>query len=405
VLTSSCFDPASPRAGVPTLDDPGTDGFVAVSAGLEHTCALTADGAAWCWGSNEFGQLGVANDGTTCPREDRNIPCRTVPAAVQGGLRFAEIRAGGSHSCGLTDDLAIHCWGNNRLGALGNPSVVESSAPVALAFPGLFIDVSTGGSHTCAVRTDGQLFCWGSNEHGQLGVGTTGGGAAVPLSVFSSQRFASVAVGERRSCARNVDGMAYCWGFSLILQGSGATTGNRPQPFQISDSLIFHSLTVGGSSTCGISAASHAFCWELNAFGSMGDGTSTGGPLPRRVASSLSFVAISSGERQTCAISDGGAAYCWGANELGQLGVSPAEVEERCRNGDGLVPCSRVPLRASGWRVFSQLSAGLGNHACGLTLGGNIYCWGAGNMGQRGDGRTSRGEWSPVKTASPAADN
>jgi alpha-tubulin suppressor-like RCC1 family protein len=116
------------------------------------------------------------------------------------------------------------------------------------------------------------------------------------------------------------------------------------------------------------------------------------------VATTRGFVAISSGAAQSCGIADDGFAYCWGSDNLGQLGISPSFVDARC--GVALVPCSRVPKRVSGWRIFSQVSAGQGDHVCALSIGGNIYCWGAGSMGQRGDGRSTAGEWSPTKTRS-----
>jgi len=80
---------------------------------------------------------------------------------------------------------------------------------------------------------------------------------------------------------------------------------------------------------------------------------------------------------------------------LWQLGVSPA-VTSRC-GGAAFIACSRVPIRVSGWRLFSAITAGQGDHACALTLSGNIYCWGAGGLGQRGDGRSTN-EWSPART-------
>src|SRR5512132_4088985 len=115
---SACEQPFTSRSGGATLDDPIAADFVAVSAGREHTCALVADGTAYCWGSNEFGQLGVADDSTTCLRDSRPVACERVPVAVVGGLKFRKIRAGGSHTCGLTLDGSAYCWGDNLRGAL-----------------------------------------------------------------------------------------------------------------------------------------------------------------------------------------------------------------------------------------------------------------------------------------------
>jgi alpha-tubulin suppressor-like RCC1 family protein len=164
-------------------------------------------------------------------------------------------------------------------------------------------------------------------------------------------------------------------------------------------SPLFQSLAVGSSTTCGISLEGDAYCWEANVLGTIGDSTAAGSLAPRAVKGEARFVSISAGGSQTCGVADTGFGYCWGDDSFGQLGVSPVLVHSRC--GPQPVPCSTSPRRVTGWRVFSQITAGQGTHACGLTLKANIYCWGSGGLGQRGDGRSSFGEWSPVKTRSP----
>lgn len=394
---AGCAEVFVPRVGIPTLDDVGTGMFTAVSAGLEHTCALTSDGTAYCWGSNEFSQLGVASDTTRCFREDRPIPCSRRPAAVAGGLKFQKIRAGGAHSCGLTLDYHIYCWGDNRRGALGEPSVAQSFMPVPLANTSLFLDLAAGGSHSCGLRSDGVVLCWGTNDDGQLGSGSIGGSVAIPIQANTVQRFASVAAGQRRTCARTASGTTFCWGVTIALQGSNEVTRIQPVPQIVAQDTLFESVTVGTKTTCGVTTGNRAFCWESNSSGSLGDGSRSSSTSPRSVATNLAFVAISSGNAQTCAVADDGVAYCWGGDTVGQLGVSPSSLTSRCGSAPA-IPCSRVPVRVAGWAVFTQISAGQGDHVCGLTLSGNIYCWGAGGMGQRGDGLSTSAEWVPSKT-------
>jgi alpha-tubulin suppressor-like RCC1 family protein len=107
--------------------------FVAVSAGWWHTCALDADGAAWCWGSDQFGQLGIELDEPeSCPASES---CRTVPARVDGGRRFIAVGAGGAHSCALSADRSAYCWGDNSLGQLGDGGDQPARRPVRVAAP------------------------------------------------------------------------------------------------------------------------------------------------------------------------------------------------------------------------------------------------------------------------------
>ena len=92
------------------------------SAGSAHTCGLTTGGAAYCWGSNGYGQLGDGTSGN-----------RTSPVAVAGGLTFQALSAGQSHTCGLTAGGAAYCWGANSLGQLGDGTSSNRTSPVAVA--------------------------------------------------------------------------------------------------------------------------------------------------------------------------------------------------------------------------------------------------------------------------------
>ena len=394
----ACFPEATrPRSGVPTLDDPGAGPFVSVSSGREHACALTADGVAWCWGSNEFGQLGAVDSEETCVRGDRDIACRRLAVPVNTTLRFRKIAAGGVHTCGLALDDRVYCWGDNLRGALGDPTIRSATTPAPIATASLFLDVAAGAQHSCAVRLDGLAACWGFNDWGQVGLGSGTTSVGAPAAIGGSSRYAAITASGDRTCGLTLDGAAFCWGRSWV--GLGGTNGVRPQstPLRVQGTLVFRSLEAGASTTCGVTLDGDAYCWEANFHGTIGDGTVTPSQTPQRVAGGHAFVSVRSGTAQTCGIDDSGHAFCWGAGSRGELGTSPGLLDTRC--GESRVPCARVPVRVSGWRQFSAIATGQGNHSCALSFAGNVYCWGAGDMGQRGDGRASFAEWSPVKVA------
>jgi alpha-tubulin suppressor-like RCC1 family protein len=96
---------------------------VVLAAGGAHTCALTAGGDAWCWGSDSNGQLGRGSIGGSS----------STPAPVSGGLKFIALSAGGAHTCGVTLDGSIYCWGANASGQLGDGSTTDRGAPVRVA--------------------------------------------------------------------------------------------------------------------------------------------------------------------------------------------------------------------------------------------------------------------------------
>ena len=141
-----------------------TRSILSISAGGEHTCAVTANGAVQCWGLNSVGQLG--NDSTM----DSNVP---VPVTGLSSGAVA-VTAGESHTCALMQSGGIKCWGDNFNGELGIGSNVESHVPVDVPslLPG-FRSVSAGDGYTCAVTSQGALQCWGENFQGELGSGSS----------------------------------------------------------------------------------------------------------------------------------------------------------------------------------------------------------------------------------------
>ena len=151
-------------AGLSPAPITGGHSFVEISGGGGFFCALTGEGAAWCWGENTHGQLG---DGSTANR--------AAPTPVATSLRFAGIVTGVDFACGVTASGTAHCWGRNNVGQLGNASTTNSVSPVPVSGGRTFVTLSTSNlaASACGVTTSGEAWCWGANNVGQLGDGTT----------------------------------------------------------------------------------------------------------------------------------------------------------------------------------------------------------------------------------------
>ena len=131
--------------------------MAAITAGGYHSCALTTAGAVHCWGWNGSGQLG-----------DSSTTNRLTPVAVSGlGSGVAAIVAGGYHTCALTTAGVVRCWGYNSTGQLGDGSTANRPTPVAVSGLGSGVAAIAAGSHTCALTTAGAVRCWGRNIFGQ----------------------------------------------------------------------------------------------------------------------------------------------------------------------------------------------------------------------------------------------
>jgi alpha-tubulin suppressor-like RCC1 family protein len=370
--------------------------FVTVTAGADHACALTDRGDAYCWGSNEFGQLGNGLADSVL---------HAVPVRVSGGLTFTNVVAGLTHTCGIVRDGAAVCWGANDTAQLGDGTLKPSPTPVRVASDIRFQTIGPGGTHTCAVSVDGIGYCWGGNWHGQLGVGNRDGDPVAPLTrrvptpIQTDLRFRTAVAGGISSCGVALDGKAYCWGSPQEGRlGTGTADaankfGDKSVPTAVAGDVRFVSVARSAWHTCGLSSTNAVFCWGgAGIHGVLGSGiiAQTDSPVPNRVAADMEFSTVSSGLFHNCALTRDRVAYCWGENTDGEL-------------GDGTTHDAAAPQRVATSRRFVSLAVG-GNlivaksgdvttwgFTCGLTADdGTVLCWGDNRHGTLGNGSTTR---------------
>jgi alpha-tubulin suppressor-like RCC1 family protein len=401
VVLASCTETTSPPRRYATLDDEGSSDWQTVTVGADHSCAIKTNGNAYCWGSNRSGQLSVARLDTVCVPRDAPFRCSMTPQQVQPGAKFSSIIAGVRHTCALTTSREAYCWGANDQNQLGNFS---PGGPTLVKIPGSlpWAQVSAGATHSCAIRSDGALFCWGANDRGQLGTGGSAVGGQSIARVRMPGPVVAVSAGEERTCARTTSGAVYCWGAVWTSRENGLeVTRSQTTPELVPGSPAMVWLSVGSFTTCGSDASGFAYCWEANPRGEMGTGDVAGSTTPKRVATDIAFVQLSAGIVQSCGVADNGAGYCWGDDSFGQIGVSPSLLIERC--GGQQLPCSTKPVPVFGRQQFTEISTGFGSHTCGVTTRGNLYCWGLGVSGQRGDGTASLAVTIPILVREPTS--
>ncbi|MBC7897014.1 MAG: Ig-like domain-containing protein [Cytophagaceae bacterium] len=289
-----------------------------LAAGYEHTCARTASLLVFCWGSNRRGQLGT---GSTSLRA-------SVPNRVQhAGPALRAIAAGWYHTCGLST-AATYCWGENEFGQLGTNSRVDASQPVALAQGApAFVEVALGRNHTCARTTNGTAWCWGEPQVGNFGAGPGPGDALVPTQIQgNAPPFVQVASGQAHRCGRSTTGTAWCWGFNIVGQVGNGTTTNAPFPVQIPGGAPpYAQLTAGAAHTCALTSTGAAWCWGLGNSGQLGNNAASIQLSPVAVqAPGVAFVELAAGAFHTCGRTAAGAIWCWGQNDVGQVGSNNA---------------------------------------------------------------------------------
>ena len=362
---------------------------VALALGDKHSCALTAQGGLKCWGDNSSGQLG---DGTT---SSRRIPVD----AVAPSQNFVAITAGREHTCALTDIGGVRCWGRNSLGQLGNGM---SSGPQLCFDPGglgedyacsrTAVDVtglasgvrsiSAGADHTCAVLADDGVKCWGlamNRAVSELCTRFEYPCSTVPLNVGTfSEGVAKIEVGFSHTCILTTPGAVKCWGANSDGQLGDGTTTDIDTPVEVNgltDRVT--ALALGETHTCVLTVGGAVECWGGNAAGQVGTPLTECAPLPAcRIMAPVVVTGLSSGVlaitadvRHNCVLTENGGAKCWGESGFGVLGAGG---QEQCYGG----PCSSTPLDVTGLSSDAvQLAAGR-LHNCVIVDEGSAQCWG-----------------------------
>ena len=288
-------------------------GVVAIAAGDVHTCALSMLGSVRCWGSDQSGQLGDASS------SNKNTPV-SVTGLTSG---VVAISAGGEHTCALTNAGAVKCWGKNSSGQLGTNSTSYSYVPQLVWGMGTGIAaIAAGGSHTCALTVTGSMHCWGSNNYGQLGDGTLVQ-KLIPTPVAGMvSNTAFIAAGSNHTCAINDAGAVSCWGYNNYGQLGDATAVNKSVPTGVSGLVSgWAGIELGASHSCARSNTGAMHCWGYNTSGQLGNSSAANSSVPVAVTGLGSGVsAISAGGNNTCASLSLGSYQCWGVNSSGQLG-------------------------------------------------------------------------------------
>ena len=193
---------------------------VAISAGSEHTCAILDTGEISCWGYGSEGRLG---HGST---SSKNVPTETVSFSP---FKALAISAGYAHTCAIVEGGDVFCWGKNNYGQLGDGTTTNRNTPtITQTLPAAAVAISAGSDHTCAILDNGEVSCWGRNQNGQLGDGNEGidSTSPIPTDTLGTNREAiAISAGQDHTCVIRDLGDVYCWGISTSgILGNGDTS-------------------------------------------------------------------------------------------------------------------------------------------------------------------------------------
>jgi alpha-tubulin suppressor-like RCC1 family protein len=283
VLEETAPGTFAPLAGVTSFD-----------AGQLHTCAVAGtEGRVMCWGSDSDGQLGSDRAGGPDLSLQSYTPIAAKfdagdgnPPAALSGVR--QVVAGDAHTCAVSTNDNVLCWGANDANQLADASAGTMRAFASDIGFNNVQKLAAGDKHTCALRNDSTVWCWGRNSEGQLGISRSTTTSASPVQVRDADdqpltAVRDISAGDNLSCAVLASGALYCWG--LNADGQLGASSNVPRsdaaiPVTAIDSAT--AVACGGNHVCALRHG-QILCWGLNTDGQLGNNSLTSSRFPSTV--------------------------------------------------------------------------------------------------------------------------
>ena len=406
--------PRSVRPPVGESTSDWSSGLVQVSAGDKYTCVLRTDDRVFCWGKGDSGRLGLGYAAASTSRPER-VPLSTALTRSWGEVTDfrGRVSAGGDHSCAITEGKDVYCWGHESDGRLGNNlsgdnNILTPTPVTGTSGSGKFsgVDqVAAGGKHSCAVKNGG-VFCWGDHTNGQVGNGSAAGGNKVyPRRVKTTgnsnlTQARRISAGAEHTCTLRRDGDVACWGNNAAGQlGVGDTSSNNGAVTVLSGEDegtnlggIVH-INAGKNHSCAVKSDGRVLCWGNGAHGRLGNNGSANQSSPVFVKDTAGtghlqgIVQVSAGQEHTCALAYNGSVYCWGKASNALTGN---------HNADRLIPRLAKQSSTNNLSGIEKLIAGEGFGCALRTYGQQAYCWGKRAQGRIGEGNTTGSKVYPT---------
>ena len=389
-------------------------------------------------------QVGYTMNGFEITEEDSNLEIsEPVSETSIANNDAASLHVGWTHSCVVTEQGMVKCWGNNTAGQLGIGNTedigdevheMDTDLPYLNLGTNLVAEKATlGEGHTCLLFTNDSVKCFGSI--GALGLGYSDGSGAgdgyletgdyMPFWPSPTGRTVEdIEAGGQHNCVVFDDGSMTCWGENAEGQlGMGNTTDLGSQADQVGDSVSFVALPTGSSvtsmalgtaHTCVLFSDGNVTCWGDNAYGQLGIGSTDDiGDGAGEMGDSLTNITwptsryavdITAGDGFTCAHLDNDDVICWGRNDVGQLGRGNAQ-NYGDSSGETISSLSAINIGSN--FAADGFDAGR-DHICVFDRPSAVKCWGGGSEGQlgapvtpsssapnRGDGVNEMGSYMP----------
>lgn len=348
-------------------DSPGGKDTTDVAIGDNHTCALTSNGNVYCWGHNGAGTLGQGN-----------YYLSSSPLLVSLAAPAVAIASYYNNVCAVLNTGALYCWGQGNHGTYPGGGFTGTNSLSTRLSPTLVTGMSSGVTqvgigwgNSCAIQ-NGAVYCWGIKEMGLLGDPATTSPSTVPVAIPSlNSGVTKIANGQFHACAIKA-GALYCWGQNSNGEVGVGSTAMVSTPTAIPGLGTVTDVWAGYYGTCIKNSSNQVYCWGNNSDNQLLSGTTSDVLSPMLMAELAGATDIYFGIQFCAAIA--GDLHCKGKNYFGEAGINQP-------TGTSTIPMTPVVGGSGG---VTAVAGSTGAHTC-FVRSGQVYCTGFSGFGQHGD--------------------
>jgi len=192
---------------------------------------------------------------------------------VGSSSSWKDVILNANQACAIDQNKTLWCWGINEYGELGTNNTQNYHLPEKIEIDHSWNSFSLGKTHTCGIDDVDELWCWGNNEFGQLGDNSFEN-KHYPRKIKSNIGWKNIQLSDTRSCGVKLDNTLWCWGLSLPTSNSLETEllDNLNIPQQIVPQIEWEDVGIGHRFICATSTSRVLYCWGDNTNGELGNG-------------------------------------------------------------------------------------------------------------------------------------
>ncbi len=383
------------------IENADNSGWKEISTYKYHTCGIDDNGFIWCWGDNYKGETGWTK---------RDIIPTPTKVAYSNWI---DVQTGLEVTCALNKDGDLYCWGSNSIGILANDTISTSNMPILVnnADRTKWKKFSLRYQHICGIDENNNLWCWGENQFGQSGVSPTINPVRSPTKVFNPDNtpWKDVALGRYYTCGVDINNNIWCWFPPPIITMKVFQYSSYPVKLTSPGGI---KKTIGGTSMgCIINNDDKLLCMGIRDFGSFADNFFNFRVLqPEKVANPAGnkWIKVVTGNFNTCALDETGILWCWGGRKTPIGNELPTLPSNNHYYLTQYLSSQMVPYPVSNVKWSSKISHSPVNssvdsyHKCAIDQNNNLWCWGRNDHGQIGIGTNNTPIYSPTEITYPA---